>query len=719
MRALVTLVLLTACAVGPTSTGDNPGDASADSACEPDLALFTEELWEPVLERRCLACHAAGSGSTASESAFQLDADDLNASMQAAIRVADRILDKPAGLHAEGHGGGTIVDEGSAEASALSFWRGFVLDGECEPPAPWTCEDGPGPRRLRRLTHEEYDRTVQGLLGTTERPSERFAADDVVDGYHNDADALIVHDLLAAQYAEAAEALSREADLDRLLPCSPAADGRAACAARFIEDFGFKAFRRPLTQADVDRYYDLWASIAEEDGFSEGARWVVAAMLQSPHFLYRSELGVRAGDDFILTDWELASALSYTFWGGPPDDALLAAAASGELSDPDVLDAQITRLTQDPRAHEMSARFISAWLHLDRLETVSRAGIDPELRQAMALETHDLVVDVASEGGSLDDLMQARHSVVNARMADHYGLPEAGRVDLGGTPYGGLLTQASVLTTHGRHQGSSPVQRGVAVRERLLCEHLPPPPANIDASPPELDPGLSTREHYAQHASDPSCASCHDKIDPIGFAFEHFDELGRFREMDGVHEIDDSGGLDGTPFEGPFELADTLVDEPRFRACFVASWRRFATGGESCADDPQQIGLLDPLRELPTRRAFKARTGAPGEGDSLAVGSRIELELPDDEVGPDTSLNVEVSTNDWGGGYCVDISLTNEGSSPVTWSITRPVDGTVSNHWNSELEARADAWVFTGVEYNAELAPGATAGFGYCANRGS
>ena len=713
---LISLAILAGCAGGPAGS-DTADDTPIESACGEDLDVFIAEVWEPVLDRRCTTCHTQGSGTAAAESSFVLVPDDPAASMRAAIQVADRILQKPTGAHADGHGGGTVVAPDSKEAAALRFWQAFVLDGDCDPPEPWTCVDGPAPRQLCRLTHAEYDRTVQALLHTDLAPGEGFAADNVVDGFDNDARALVVDDLLASQYADAAETLAFGVDVDPLLPCDPRVAGRSACAVLFIEDFGFRAFRRPLSQDDVDRYAALWEAVAVDDGFTTGVRWVIAAMLQSPHFLYRSELGVKQGGAFQLTDWELASALSYDLWGAPPDDALLDAAADGLLSTPDGLAAQVARMREDPRTTEITADFVEAWLHLGALETVSREGLDPALRESLRWETRQLVSDVAGQDGTLSDLVLAEHTFADDVLAEHYGFDAPGRIDLSGTPYGGLFTQGSVLTAHGRHTGSSPVQRGVVVRERMLCEPLPPPPANVDASPPEIDPNSSTRELYTEHARNPKCAECHDLIDPIGFGFEHYDQLGRYREMDGVHRINDSGDVDGAPFAGPDGLAAILLDDPRFRSCFVQTWRRHATGAPACADDPGEIGLADPLFDLPSRQGFATRLDEDGAGDSLAVGERVAPELPDDDITPSETLSIAARTDDWGTGYCSYVTVLNEGDAAQVWSVPVLADGTVENHWNSVYAEEGEHWVFSGTGWNASLEPGASLEFGFCAAR--
>ncbi|MBX2798890.1 MAG: DUF1588 domain-containing protein [Myxococcales bacterium] len=503
------------------------------SECPPELDVFTEHVWEPVLSGQCVACHA--ENGVAEESGLRLDPNDLTATMASTIQVAERLAAKPSGTHPDGHGGGRVVQVGSDEHRALLFWKDWV-GGTCELPQPRSCgEEEPAERLLRRLTHAEYDRTVSDLLGFDVRAGEKFASDPVVDGFRNDAHALVVGDLLADQYASSAESLAAAVDVRSLVDCDPGAEGEGTCAAVFVEDFGFRAFRRPLTVADIERYVGLWSDVAAAEGYEEGLRWVVIAMLQSPHFLYRPELGVQVEPGlFQLTDWEMASALSYALWGTMPDAVLFEAAADDALSSPDDIDAQIARMVGgvdgaplDDRLADRAVGFLDAWLDLGQLSTVSREGLTPELRESLRRETETLMRDLVGEDAGLSDLMGARHTTLDPLLAEHYGLGQTGLVELDGERYGGLLTQGSVLTTFARPTGSSPVHRGVLVRERLLCEHLPPPPSNLDTSPPEVDPNLSTRERYSQHGSDPECAVCHDAIDPLGFAFEHYDQLGR------------------------------------------------------------------------------------------------------------------------------------------------------------------------------------------------
>ena len=468
---------------------------------------------------------------------------------------------------------------------------GMILLGlaSCGSEEPCVGEDVM-PRALRRLTPVEYQRTVSDLLGVDATGVAPDVGDPVVDGFRNDAEALTVGLVLADRYRSLAEELAYQVALSAHLPCSPQEVGDEACASQFILTFGERAFRRPLTRDEMTPYLDLWREVAGRETFADGIRWVIATMLQSPHFLYRSELGVRVGRrQYELTDWEMATALSYGLWGTMPDRALFEAAAAGALSADEEIEAQIARMVADPRAHQVVVDFVGQWLGLDEVATVDRVGLTVELAQARLEDSRARVAAAAS--GSLADLFEA-----------------------------GLLTDPTLLTVHARSMGSSPVHRGLLVRERLLCEDVPEPPADIDLSLEEIDRNVTTRELFAQHTANPVCAECHASLDPIGNAFEHYDHLGAYRDTELEQPIDASGDLDGVVVNGVEELTQALLADPRFPACFAQSWRRYASGMPACGQaQPADVALHQPLTELLASPLFRRRKGALGEGDTLAV----------------------------------------------------------------------------------------------------
>ncbi|MBC8068015.1 MAG: DUF1592 domain-containing protein, partial [Deltaproteobacteria bacterium] len=533
-----------------------------------------------------------------------------------------------------GDGGGAAADHGGTSEAGTSGSGG--TDGG-DDGVPAGCEDVLPARRVRRLSHLEYDRTIRDLVGLELSLGEGFAADNVIDGYDNDADALVVSGLLADQYRVAAEAVAEAilADLGSYLPCDPATDGEAACAESFVTSFGRRAFRRPLAPDEHARFVAIHGEIAAEDGFDEAVRWTVVAMLQSPGFLYRSELGLAQDDGtWLLTSHELASALSYLVVGTMPDPELDADADADLLRDRDVLLAHAERLLAREDAVVPMRTFVDLWLRTGLLEHVTRDAelypeFTPEIRTAMLGETQRLVDETWRTGGSYADLLLAEHSFLNDALAGFYGVaPGDGAPDSEGfraTPvaghYGGVLTHGSVLATHALPQASSPIHRGLTVRERLLCNDLPPPPPGVVNEAPEVDPGQSTRDRYGQHSADPACAGCHELLDPLGFGFEHYDAVGRWRDQDVGVAVDASGSIIGSadgdvPFDGAAELAALLAASEQAQRCYAQQWSTFALGG--VVDDPglaciaEQVGDAFVTADLRLDATVLAMVSAPG-----------------------------------------------------------------------------------------------------------
>ena len=477
----------------------------------------------------------------------------------------------------------------------------------------------PGSSPIRRLTRVEYDNTVRDLLGDTTHPARGFVAEEEANGFDNQAAALNVTQLLAEQYLEAAEALAAKAveDLPGLTQC---ADGLAdeACAASFIERFGARAFRRPLSDDEKLAYQNLWSAWTAE-GQATAIRIVLTAMLQSPHFLYRVELGmpdpVQGGDDVVrLTSHELASRLAYLLWNSMPDEALFAAADAGELDSREQIATQAERMLADPRARDAVSNFHDQWLGLQGIESVTKdleanPTYDESLRPLWKAETEAFVNHVVFEGdGDLTALFTAPYTMANDKLAAFYGVSgpsgsDLEKVDLDPAQRAGIFTQASLLAVNAQSNQTSPVFRGKFVREKLLCQILPPPPDDIDINPPAVDPSATTRERYAAHASDPACAGCHNLMDPIGFGFENYDAVGLYRTQEGTLPVDASGEVlgaddaDGT-FVGAVELAKQLAESDTVRQCVVTQWFRFGYGrAEEKKSDGCTLGVLNDAFE--------------------------------------------------------------------------------------------------------------------------
>ena len=367
-----------------------------------------------------------------------------------------------------------------------------------------------------------------------------------------------------------------------IFTCHPdTAAEETACAERIVADLARRAYRRPVTTADTAPLLAAYLAGREEGGgFEDGVRWAIEALLVSPKFLFRVEeppAGAAPGAPYRLGDLDLASRLSFFLWSSIPDDGLVDLAARGRLREPGVLERQVRRMLDDPRAQALVENFAGQWLYLRNLpsvapDTVRFPEFDDNLRRALRLETELFVASQIREDRGVLDLLRADYTFINERLARHYGIPGVygghfRRVAYRDDRRAGLLGHGSLLTVTSYPHRTSPVLRGKWLLENLLGAPPPPPPPDI----PELDePGeraapATIRERMARHRASPACATCHAKIDPLGFALENFDAVGRWRarEEGAGTPIDASGALpDAAPFDGPAAFREALLREP-------------------------------------------------------------------------------------------------------------------------------------------------------------
>ena len=456
----------------------------------------------------------------------------------------------------------------------------------------------PGPSPIRRMTRWEYDNTVRELLGDTTSPASAFPSEEDGLGFSNNADIQSVSPVLAERYMVVAEQVAARAsqNLQRLLPCKPAAIGEQACALEFIQKMGRRAYRRPLSDADVEALLTAYTAGRTGADFRAGIERVLQVLLQSPEFLYRVEVGKpvpgREGV-YALDDWEIASRLSFLLWGSPPDEELLRAAEAGQLGTAEEVAAQARRMLADPRARETVREFHAQWLGLNRIDTLVKDSVaypkfTPSIRPHLRAEVDAFLDHVIWEAdGNLKTLFTAPYTFLDGPLAAYYGLPSPGgtgmvKVQLPAGRASGLFTQGGLMAVLATPNQTSPIHRGKFVRERLLCQTIPPPPDGIPLVAPDPDPKLTARQRMAIHRQQPSCNGCHLMMDPIGFGFEKFDGIGRFREteMSGA-PVDDSGevmGWENRAFRGLPELAARLAEDPEVHSCLVKNWFRFAFG---------------------------------------------------------------------------------------------------------------------------------------------
>ena len=350
-----------------------------------------------------------------------------------------------------------------------------------------------------------------------------------------------------------------------------------ACARTILTALARRAFRRPVTKADIDPLYAFYQQRRADADFESGIQAAIEAMLVAPEFLFRVEqdpASAKPGEPHRITDVELASRLSFFLWSSIPDEELLTLAERNRLSDPAALERQVRRMLDDPRADALVSNFAGQWLHLRNVDTVKPDPIllpfDESLRQAFLTETTLMVSSIMREDRSLLDLLSADYTFVNQRLAEHYGIPRVygsqfRRVALADVSRRGLLGQGSVLTVTSYPNRTSVVQRGKWILENLLGSPPPPPPADV----PELKAAphgkvLTMREQMEVHRANPACAACHARMDPIGFALENYDAVGQWRTEDAGTAIDARGTLpDGTEFDGPAGLSQLLLTKYR------------------------------------------------------------------------------------------------------------------------------------------------------------
>jgi len=521
---------------------------------------------------------------------------------------------------APGQAGGSGPSSVTGQSGGPGSSAGGSSGTAANPCLPGVISVGDSP--MQRLTQAQYGNSVRALLGLKSVATNNIPANEKLGTFASNVSTFVT-DLDVDQYTTSAEtaatAALAQASWDTLVPCDHASLGDDACAALFVQTFGQRAYRRPLSATEVGRYtaqYKAFAApasaAASTGGYDNGIRVVVETMLQSPNFLYRPEVGaINAvnGNAVPLTPFELASRLSFFLWNSTPDDQLLSAASANQLSDASALQAQAQRLLADPRARDTMQSFHQQWLDIETAAQLTKdqatyPAYSQAVASAMAAETVDFTDYVFRQGdGKLQTLLTASYTVAGDALLPIYGVTRAaganasGPLQLDGTKRAGILTQTAFLAVHAHQNQSGPVQRGRTIRQNVLCEPVPDPPPNVNTAPPDPTPNATTRQRFATHESVPSCAACHQLMDKIGFGLEGFDGIGEQRAMDGTQPVDVSGAFVGTQdldgsFNGPVELANKLAASPEVRACVTSQWFSYALGRAHTADDACSLSRL-------------------------------------------------------------------------------------------------------------------------------
>jgi Protein of unknown function (DUF1592)/Protein of unknown function (DUF1588)/Protein of unknown function (DUF1595)/Protein of unknown function (DUF1587) len=442
---------------------------------------------------------------------------------------------------------------------------------------------------LHRLNQVELKNTLSALFGPQVLTAVPERIDPLVQGFDTNADVLTVSAAGVDSFFVMAEAIAAKVSLSQLGDCS---GQERTCADQRVRALAPRVLRRPATAAELSSFLALWDDVRSREDATAATRAVVQRLLLTPDFLYHVEVGDPATGK--LTPYELAARLAYLAWESTPDQALVDAAANGGISTPEGVATQLTRLLADPQGRAVYRRFFELWGDLGRLqEAIKDPALYPgfDALKAPMLEEYRRTIDgLISEGGTVKELFTSKTTYVDATLAAFYGLPAPpGGVQRVEGTRPGILTRGAFLAIHGKANKSSPILRGVFIRDRVLCAPLPPPPPGVNTSSANAAATSTTRAFYENLTSPSTCTGCHGAINPLGFALEGFDGQGGARSSENGFPIDSSGQLTAGdragPVSGAQQLAELLGESITVRNCLVRNWfrsrfRRFETGGD-------------------------------------------------------------------------------------------------------------------------------------------
>ncbi len=605
--------------------------AAVASAADLGKVSFEKDIL-PIIEDNCFSCHGDGEA----KGDLSLDGFKTASDVHRGYKIWEKV--RKLVLANEMPPENKKKRPDAKQRALLADWTRHTLDTFYR-----TAPPDPGRVTVRRLNRAEYNNTIRDLMRVNFKPAKDFPADDSGYGFDNIGDVLTMSPLLMEKYFAAAEKIAAQA------VAVPDAGGRIAAtpfqkfyfrypvppklrrnaAEGFVRTFLARAYRRPVKAEEVQRLMKLAKQVVDDGAsFEHGIRMAVTATLVSPHFLFRWEFdGAPDNPKAIrsLNEHELASRLSYFIWNSMPDDTLLELARRGQLRKN--LPAQIRRMLRDAKGQSLVSNFTGQWLQLRDLEMLQPdkrlfSAFNNVLRADMRRETEMLFAHVMRENRSVVDLLDADYTFVNERLANWYGLKnvKGGQfriVSLRGTPRGGVLSHASILTITSDPNRTSPVKRGKYVLENILGTPPPPAPDNV----PELESTGelkgTLRQQMVKHRENPVCASCHQKMDPIGFAFENFDAVGRWRTLDNGAPINAASQLDtGEKFRDATGLRKILAVRKRdlFVRCLTEKMLTFALGRGLEFHDKRAV---DGIMKQMEREGFKFETLVTGIVKSL------------------------------------------------------------------------------------------------------
>jgi hypothetical protein len=483
--------------------------------------------------------------------------------------------------------------------------------------------DWAGPAVFRRLTLAELQNALRDLLGESMSLSTTDLTADAGTAVGFGVGAKFTNSVDALGFANVSDTVTDAAikHVSTLVPAScnlmaTATGEQESCVNAFIEKFGLRAFRRPLLAKEKSDLLALYRTLRGLDPtvtMADGIGGLIKGMIQSPQFLYHWELTEPAQKDGMLVrygDYELASRLSFFLWDSIPDDKLFTAAAAGQLQDPNMLMAQARRMLTDGRAKDAVADFHTQWLEFGGLPGLSKDAsytkYNAAVGQAMIDETVAFAQSILlgpNATGKLSDLFTSTNTFVNGPLAALYGVSGVSGDKLmpakaNAQERAGILTQGAFLASHADGDFDHPVKRGVTVLRHVICQDVPPPPGNVDIPPlPERPQNVTTRQFFAQHSSHaPLCASCHNTIDPMGFAFENYDAVGQYRTTEAGKPVDATGSIEvgssKLTFKDAVDLTTQLSKTPELRECMSRHWVRYLLRRQELKEEKTTIDAL-------------------------------------------------------------------------------------------------------------------------------
>jgi hypothetical protein len=615
----------------------------ANAQINPDIdqSFFAEKLYPVMHNVQCNLCHndnGVASGTELEFPSVHANHEQVTAFGLKLMDLIDRddprqsmLFLKP--TNREEHTGGERIKPGTEQEKVLLEWITYLagLTDEQQQRAREQISQAERralePLMVRRLTHSQYNHTVRDLLGDESQPANSFPKEDFIRGFKNQTEAQGISPLQAEAYAKAAERLAANAfrggDPQGLIPCQPGSPNHTNCAEEFVRQFGLKAFRRPLTDSEVNVYTTLFRrETGRKTDFVSGAKIVVEAMLQSPHFLFRVQRGT-------FPQYELASRLSYFLWDTMPTAEMLDAAGRGDFAQQEQLEATARRMLRDPRARTSLEEFLSQWMRFDRVLTATRdrrryGDFNVEVAAAMVEETKTLFNYLVWEDRNFMEFFTADYTFPSTNLAQLYDLPEPPE-EYAMVKYpensgrSGVLGHGSFLVATSKPAETSPTERGLFIRNHFLGHEVPPPPPGVNTALPDVTENkpMTNRQRLQVHLNSEACSDCHRLIDPIGLGFEQYNAIGGFQEKMSLRfrggrygdgntttidlDFDTSAyvqGIEDSAFETPKELGRILAENEACQKCIVKQLFRYAFGREETASDQPVIdGILKKFRD--------------------------------------------------------------------------------------------------------------------------